>query len=329
VSSSYLDIIEAAYEPHSPNESWVQHVTEVAYRSLEGAWAAIALHYWHDASGVFAIQAGGEAGSGPTQIGPAIEWGFRNLSPDFTRRLFAATPPAGLFRRRARELGDPAAGDKAASLLQGGDGIGINGGDGDRGTLLNVFVREEHVPKARAMASLSRVAVHLGAAGRLRRAIGALEDESGAEAVLDPGGKLLHAEEPAKSADAREALSLAARAIDKARGKLRRLDPCEAIEIWRGLVSGRWTLVDHVDRGGRRTLLARRNDLQRSDPAALSAIELQSAAFAALGYSNKLVGYAVGVPASTAATYLARAMRKLHVRSRNDLQRLLSPWLAT
>jgi len=115
--------------------------------------------------------------------------------------------------------------------------------------------------------------------------------------------------------------------LDKGRAELRPLSYRDAAEIWRGVMAGQWMLVDYVDVDGRRTLLLRRAASKQRDKSRLTRLELQAARLAALGHSNKLVGYARGVGASTAATHLAKAMRKLHVRSRNELQRLLGPWL--
>jgi len=90
-------------------------------------------------------------------------------------------------------------------------------------------------------------------------------------------------------------------------------------------VARRWSLVDRFDSDGRRFLVARRNEPDVRDPRALSPRERQVAAFAALGHSNKLIAYTLGLSASTIATHLAAAMRKLAVRSRVELARAVLP----
>ena len=63
------------------------------------------------------------------------------------------------------------------------------------------------------------------------------------DAILTPAGKVEHAEEGAKAREARDALRRGALAVDRARGRMRRESSDEAIEVWRGLVAGRWSLV--------------------------------------------------------------------------------------
>jgi hypothetical protein len=81
----------------------------------------------------------------------------------------------------------------------------------------------------------------------------------------------------------------------------------EAVEIWRGLVAGLWSLVDHIDTDGRRYLVAHRNDPTTPDPRALTERERQVVAYADLGQSNKLIAYQLGLSVSTVGVLLARA----------------------
>src|SRR5262249_6488123 len=140
--------------------------------------------------------------------------------------------------------------------------------------------------------------------------------EARPEAVLAPDGKLAHAEPPAQSRDARDALARAAQDIDRARTRMRRTSPAEALDLWRVLVRGRWSLLDMFDHDGRRYLVARRNDRQLPVKATLSPREHDVLEYAARGHSNKLIGYELGLPTATVARYLSNAMQKLGVRSR-------------
>ena len=97
---------------------------------------------------------------------------------------------------------------------------------------------------------------------------------------LTPGGRVEHAHGVATSRAARESLKAGTQAIERARGPLRRRDPAEAVEVWRGLVSGLWSLVDHFDTDGRRYLVAHRNDATTPDPRALTERERQVLAYA-------------------------------------------------
>ena len=180
------------------------------------------------------------------------------------------------------------------------------------------LVRVERTP-AVAKHVWDRIAVHLGAGLRLRRALDGRDLLDGAEAVVTPGGRIEHAEKEARTPAARERLRAAAVRIERARGRMRRQDPTEALELWQGLVAGRWSLVDHFERSGRRYLVAHRNPPGVDDPRALTERERQIVGYAALGHSNKLVGYELGLSASTVAMALARARAKLGVPTRAAL----------
>jgi DNA-binding NarL/FixJ family response regulator len=126
-----------------------------------------------------------------------------------------------------------------------------------------------------------------------------------------------HATGVATTPAARGALTLGARAVDRARGALRRRDPGEAVEVWRGLVAGRWSLVDQVDTDGRRYLIAHRNDPTTPDLRALTAREQQVVGYADLGHSNKLIAYELGLSPSTVGVLLKGARMKLRRLSSN------------
>jgi DNA-binding CsgD family transcriptional regulator len=111
----------------------------------------------------------------------------------------------------------------------------------------------------------------------------------------------------------------AAVAIDRARGKLRRVDVDEALGEWKGLVDGRWSLVDKFDRDGKRFVLARRNEPGVRTLSPLSDRERQVVAYVALGHSNKLIAYELGIADSTVRVLVARAARKLGARTREEL----------
>jgi DNA-binding CsgD family transcriptional regulator len=175
---------------------------------------------------------------------------------------------------------------------------------------------------ARTVYRWSQIAAHVAAGFRVRRALVDSADLfATADAVLRPDGTCVHAEAQAATKTVRDRLRHSARDLGRARGRLRRADPDEALAIWRGLCAGRWTLVDHVDKDGRRFLLARRNDpiVRRLDPLTLP--ERQVAAYAALGHSNKLIAYELGLGETAVAMRLSRAARKLGASTRVQLIR--------
>jgi DNA-binding CsgD family transcriptional regulator len=184
---------------------------------------------------------------------------------------------------------------------------------GGKGLILLAPQRTERAIDRRTKHVWSRVSSHIAAARRLRERV------ASEEAWLTPGGKLDHAEGDATSRPVRDALRAAVLRQERARGRARREDPDGATEAWTALVSGRWSLVDHFERGGRRFIVARRNEHGCLDPRALTDRERDVVNLAALGKANKLIAYELGLSESTVATHLGHAMRKLRVKTRVQL----------
>jgi DNA-binding CsgD family transcriptional regulator len=164
---------------------------------------------------------------------------------------------------------------------------------------------------------LGLVGAHLGAALRLRSLVGPTEPE----AVLSPSGNVLHATDTAKPV--RESLVSAVLRSEQARGRMRKAAPQEAMRAWEALVRGQWTIVETVERDGKRLLLARRNPLRPPGLLDLTADERSVAWLAACSHSYKYIAYELGIPLATVASRLRRAMRKLRITNRGELiQRL-------
>lgn len=175
---------------------------------------------------------------------------------------------------------------------------------------------ETTVPTRHAL-RWSRVMTHLLAALRLRTALA-----SRLEAVLEPGGRVVHAEGVARERPLREALRDAVLHVERARSRAGSADADAALSRWHALVSGRWSLVDSFERDGRRFLVARRNDPELASPRSLSQRERQILAYAALGHPNKYIAYALGIAPSTVSSHLMSGMRRLRLRSRAELARV-------
>lgn len=165
-----------------------------------------------------------------------------------------------------------------------------------------------------ARARLTCVAAHIHSGFRLRAAPVAID-----EAIVDPTGKLQHAEGCASNSHTRESLRRAVRALERARGPLRHRDADAALTLWRALVEGRWSLVDHFDSDGRRFVMARVNPWPMPAHVRLSEREICVSELVVRGYSNKLIAYELGLSAATVATHLSRAFAKLGVRTRLEL----------
>ncbi len=163
-----------------------------------------------------------------------------------------------------------------------------------------------------------RVGVHLACAMRLRRHLAALDARR--DALFDPNGKTAHAEGRVRTdASARESLSIAVRHIERARTARERKNPMKALELWRGLVAGQWSLVDHWERDGRRYLAAYRNRPRLRDPRALTLHERAVLHFAVRGETNKEIAFALGLSETSTAHAVGQIARKLRCRKRSDL----------
>jgi DNA-binding CsgD family transcriptional regulator len=172
------------------------------------------------------------------------------------------------------------------------------------------------------------LAAHVDAGHRLRHGL-ADSDIGGephtdlpydAEAIFDANSfRMTDAVGQAQERTATRKLRDAAVAVDRARGKMRDTDPEKALEIWKALVRGRWSMVDWFDSDGRRFVLALPNAPQVDDPRGLTERESQVVAYAVLGQTNKMIGYRLGLSKSRVSMLLRSAMRKLGVRTRSQL----------
>ncbi len=167
-------------------------------------------------------------------------------------------------------------------------------------------------------AKFAGVVRHVATAYRLRmRLTRNPQEHTTPDAVLDPGGRVLHADHDARTRDVREALRRAARAIDRAHVGSNRE---QAVDLWRCLVAQRWTLVDRFESDGRRYLVAARNEPweTRRD---LSPRERQVLASVGCGLSNKEISYELALAESTVSTLVGRLARKLGTTTRVGMVR--------
>lgn len=166
---------------------------------------------------------------------------------------------------------------------------------------------------------------HFAAMVRLRSGLRAPDPSEGADAVVSPAGKLLHATRSA--AAEKETLIDAVLRAERARGPLRRRSPDEAVSIWRALVEGKYTLVECVERDGKRLLFARKNPAQVRGLSALTTNEAACAYFTALGHSQKFIAYELGLSLSASARTTRSAIQKLRLGSPEELVRVIAPLL--
>lgn len=168
---------------------------------------------------------------------------------------------------------------------------------------------------------------HIKAGFRLRRRLRKMLDLSimdEGDAVIDAkSARVLHARGEARNRSPRQTLREHALRIEHVRTAAARRDSCRALEVWEGLIDGRWSLVDQVDRDGRRYIVAHRNAESVADPRGLTDMEVRTVRLASLGYCNKVIAYHLGLSEGTVSTHLHYAMRKLGIGTRVELLRIL------
>jgi len=314
-------IVEAAYRLDGGEPEWLERVAQATDRAIEGAFGTVAFSYRVLPGGHLRISQPVPAGGRRDLAKVAADMHAQPI-PAIVARMYVGGTTVASAVHDFGASGDAAAMARVEWALKktgAGDFLGVLVGDPTgNGCVISLAIRERRTIPPAVERVWARVTTHLAAGMRLRRAA------ERTEAVVTPGGRIEHAEGSAKPADAREALRRAAMDIDRARVVFGRGDPGEALEIWRGLVFGRWSMVDRFDADGRRYFIARRNDPQVRDPRSLTARERQVAAYVALGRSTKLIGYALGLSESAVATHVSAILAKLRVRSRAELAALLS-----
>jgi len=324
MADDVLDVIESAYRFDGDDRSWLDRIARAMQRHIDPRKHGVAAF-------LYTLGSDGRVTPGDvlcydidepysTMIGQIP----LSLPPWYVRQTFAQHPCAS-----AAHTGDVAARTLTRTSMKEAFGavgwrdlLVVNGLDPTGHGVYVAAVRRSARPLARiAQNRLTRVAVHLAAAFRLRRALRdvGVRGLDGAEAVLTPAGTIEHARDPARTRQARQALTHAARAIERARTGRGRRDPDRSVAEWTGLIAARWSLVDYFESDGKRWLVARKNDVADVGRAELSPRELQAVAFAALGHGNKLIAYEMGIAAETVRVLLHRAARKLGARTRDEL----------
>lgn len=315
-----VGVVEAAYRTEHAGAAW-----------LEGVARAAGPHLFQDFGGIASFF--DRRAVDPTMIVSHVT----NLGAD---------PALVVALRAAFEMGTPA--DRDRSLRQGGPLLrlsDIGGGPLTDNPLYGPLARSigfSDLLVLRAMnpdgtgaffatptsgrrrrgaewtARWSQLSAHLAAGMRLQRAAHAIDRPAdNAGAVFTPGGRAVSLTKETESA--RDLLRRAVTERDRARSRRGRQDERAALEGWRALVDGRWSLVDHFESDGKRHVLAVENAPDAPDPRALAAEERPVLHYVAMGPANKLIAYELGLPLGTVASRVAGIMRKLGVRTRVEI----------
>ena len=312
-----MGTVEAAYSLDGTDAEWLARVLDAMRPDLERGGGSYAFTCRIDRQKV--------------EIGSAyVE---RGLDPEFASMVaeLNRTAPDAFFDIIARNVVLCGAfldvvGNRLQSHLhavagQSGtrDALALFAQDGE-GHAINVTApssqRAYASPRVRGI--WNRVGLHVSSAMRLRRRFAHARDAH--NAVFAPSGALVHAEGALRDDRAsRRVLGDAVRSMERARTTAERSDPVKALELWRGLVGGEWSLVDGWEKGGHRYVAAYKNAPHVHDPRALAPLERIVLKYASLCASNKEIAFALGLSESTVATAVSHVLRKLGCRRRTDL----------
>ena len=315
---SPIDVIEAAYDLECDDRAWLSQVAAAIAPLLEGGhgvWAsyfdvAIPAARWLDDVVLL--------GARRTEIRAAQQIA---AAERIVENMHIVVEPlqSGLEAAQAAHMTAAATARYRAFLdkVKARDYIAFRTVEtSGKGVSIAAAQRTAWSPDRRTRGLWARVAAHIAAARRLRAALTTLPDRA-ADAVLTPTGLVHHAE--GNAIHARHALREAVLAQERARSSLRRRDPETATACWRTLVNGEWSLVERFEHDGRRYLVAHANPPESLGLRALTSRESTTVELAALGKSNKLIAYELGLADSTVSSHLHAAMRKLGISSRSEL----------
>jgi DNA-binding CsgD family transcriptional regulator len=322
----YVALIEAAYDLAGDDRTWLLGLVRAASPILDRG-LGVAGFFW-DLS-----RRGKHRIVHPTYVGcsPTLHVAFSDAAARLTdaqaRALYIRDRPCKMIG--ARSVGEYPRAYSAFRTRTDSEGfLLVSSASLNRNGCALAAPRAGNTPATLGLGkALDHVARHVAAGLRLRRAFAGERRHRAAEsahAILDDKGALVHVSTDAAGRRQEQSLVDAARRLVVAR-RVRHSSPEEAVELWRALILGRWSLVDHRDTDGKRFLLARPNPVGVDEPAALSERERGAAALFALLGSAKLVAYELGLAPSTISELLKSACRKLGCRNRAELASLLQP----
>jgi DNA-binding CsgD family transcriptional regulator len=356
-----VGIIEASYRLDLPDEEWLTVLVQAAGPHFDHGKGVYGFCFDASKAGQFKLW-GTVVPDGALVIPELIEKWHAALEPEQIWRMYRGPLQFASISQRlggAELEQDQEAMQRFCRRIGIVDQLTLRGVDPTyKGVAVCTPLGDVAAPTARDTGLWTRIAAHISSGFRLRSYLAAMRVASSpaladgqvsgrrpsaglpdsqvsgrrpsaglpdrADAVCEADGRIAHANGEATGEQARASLQDAVVAIDRARSKLRREDPQEAVDIWRGLVSGTWTLVEHFESDGRRYLLALKNTPETQNPKALTERERQAVHYATLGHSTKETAYALGISNETVAVHLWSAMKKLGVDSRVELLKLMS-----
>ncbi len=289
--------VEACYALDRSAEASLEQLARLARASL-GGFTAFAVVFELRAGVLRPVRVG--AAGGRQAFGRALFEAVLGGAPDVAARLLRqsrVSPVASLSELLGERL--PAAlGEVACEAFPVRDALSVCAwGAG----IWAVAAHERRAaPTTAQQRAWARLVPHVEAGAHLRAALGDGEEAG-----------------PARQRCARERLRETALSLHRARGERSREE--RGLDLWAGLVAGRFSLVDRFVADGRRLVVAIKSPPSVLDPRALTERERQIVELAAEGASNKNIAYTLGIGESGVGTQLGRALRKLGLERRTEL----------
>jgi DNA-binding CsgD family transcriptional regulator/ElaB/YqjD/DUF883 family membrane-anchored ribosome-binding protein len=324
--SDWISLVEASYQLELDQKSWLDRLATHAASLIKDEGTGVSAHIFHLSATQYRQVAW--AGDGlqwqdwlmrvSTKIAPsgAIDLILRSGIPmgTMSELLFPALP---ITKRLYNQITLGSLGDAFGVSAHTGTGMGV---------ALAKGMKSPRAPSRGERHCWARAAAHMAAGLRLRHVFGDLQlDAETVEAVLTPAGEVADARASAQPTNARAALREGVRRIDRARTRAVREDTESALNLWEGLVDGRWSLVDYFDTDRRRYVVAVKNDPDMRDPRGLTMRERQIAEFFGMGRQSKEIGYILGLTPSSIGNTLTHAQHKLGLKSKAELAAFFAP----
>jgi DNA-binding CsgD family transcriptional regulator len=311
-----LEILEAAYRHGPGHANWLSDIGQTLRRSVPAAVSCFCFEVFRE-DGKARI-------SRPWAEDPVVAaelYRTFDAFPPSVVDLFYGTPLQACTTRDI--LGPAGIAFESTVLPELFHGVGVAEmfavaaiEPAGRGVVLGVGLAELGGPSPRERVDWVHVAAHVAAARRLRVQLAGASPIDRASAVLSPNGRIEHLAET-EDADIGPVVREAVKQVEYARK--RASSSSEALELWQGLVDGRWSLIEQYETDGRRFYVAVRNPADAIKLHALTRREAEVAAYVAKGTPTKVTAYALGLDEVTVRGYLRAAMTKLGVRSRAEL----------
>ena len=338
VGSAIIDFTEAAYDLAISNEEWLPELLRRGLPVLDQGLGVAGYEYGRPPGQGDVQIMGLHVASGPEDFAERHLRALSTTEPDVLReqlRPIAATTGSEYAKvtNRPQDLEHYVSHVNYGKDVLFLTAVDLNGA----GVAIVAPLAEITALSRQDSERWQMLTAHVETGHRLRRALSkpaTAKQEStelplAAEAIFDARSfRLTDAVGPAQQSGATRKLRDAAIHVDRARGKLRRDDPDEALQIWKAMVRGRWSMVDWFDSDERRYVLAVPNPPAVTDPRGLTERENQVVGAAVLGHSNKMIAYRLGLSTSRVSTLLRSAMRKLGFRTRTQLVSHMSDFQA-